>query len=1015
MLCVAQGGQPGRQRLDVRQLRLGGIELPHVLLDQIRGGRHQLRGFGGQRRSGPAQSLDQSLQRGKQPHQGFDVDHGDGAMQGVHRAQQVVFDRDRLAGVGQRGPDGLQILGDFAAQDLEQDRVHRRHRRQRNGFLRRRLRRLRRYAGETGIVEQGGRRGIGVDGRQAPAHRAAHGLGTGRRHDLLHRRPFARGQAIGHLHDRRQRRLGRGAVGQRPTQLRQRGDRMPDQCHDIVVWRDGPVEHTIEHVLDLPGEFAEHARTDQPPGTLQGMERAPDRHQQRLLFGRHAPGTFGSLEMADFLADFLEKDGADLIVDVLATPLEAGLRREWIGDGTLLDDGFLDLGPILIRCRRRHALFRLHQAQAGEVLPGLGRHPGFTEEQGLGGVTRRQTDRFVQDRHRRRLGPGRGCGRSGRLEQGTRLRQGPIAELAQAVFGHVQNVIETATMLARGLQVVLERGQGVGQVIHLRGARHPLLDQQLVADEAADAFGQVGRAHRRKHAQCAGDLVHQHRHAVERVVPPTRFHERDDGVLDLGGIAHRLLHQRGQDVPGLAARQQRSGLVGRVLVRAQAVDVVVERGFDVEQRAGHVEQGFLVGGPRSADDLGEHAALLADHPPRHAQGEHTERVADAFEHRALHAERGRIRVRLAQEQVERILDPQQVLLQRLGDRIEQRAVVPGHGTTRMLEFGGVRQHAVQPVHLPQQLHLWAALGCLGDEIEQLPGQIIGIAAAQAFLAAVEQLADVAVHPADQPTDFTGLAFQQALFEAFQHGGGDPPDPPSRYAPAAGADAQQGLTHASQPLCRLLVAEPGQEMLLEADTQLGDLAQMPLGLAGLGGARHLGRQRRLQVGHEQRGLRQGLLIARRPQLVEQRQQDHRHVPMAARESLQIVGQLHQPAHQGGIGIVATIDATGEQRQGERFHLLGDQRRPVQLHHAQDALHLVQPFGTVAHRLGHGGTADVGLERLAGAGQRLVELRLDPLQGGEIDVFLESHACLLRLRNAARNRRGCRKVPPLNPAV
>ena len=62
------------------------------------------------------------------------------------------------------------------------------------------------------------------------------------------------------------------------------------------------------------------------------------------------------------------------------------------------------------------------------------------------------------------------------------------------------------------------------------------------------------------------------------------------------------------------------------------------------------------------------------------------------------------------------------------------------------------------------------------------------------------------------------------------------------------------------------------------------------------------------------------------------------------------------------------------------------------HAQRAVHLVQAVRTGAHRIPVARVVDVGLQRLAGHGERLIELGLDPLQGGEIDMVLKSHAPL-----------------------
>ena len=167
----------------------------------------------------------------------------------------------------------------------------------------------------------------------------------------------------------------------------------------------------------------------------------------------------------------------------------------------------------------------------------------------------------------------------------------PVAEQAKAVFGNVEDMFQTAAMFARGFEVILECRQRIGQVIHLRTTGYASIFQQFITDETTHALGQFGRARRRQHAHCAGNFVHQR--AVHRRdgVLPAGFDEGNDRVLYLAGIADRFLHQGGDDAQRLAARQTVHGIVGtRLILGAQALDVVVQRRLDVQQRTGHIEQ-----------------------------------------------------------------------------------------------------------------------------------------------------------------------------------------------------------------------------------------------------------------------------------------------------------------------------------------------------------------------------------------------------------------------------------------
>jgi hypothetical protein len=109
-----------------------------------------------------------------------------------------------------------------------------------------------------------------------------------------------------------------------------------------------------------------------------------------------------------------------------------------------------------------------------------------------------------------------------------------------------------------------------------------------------------------------------------------------------------------------------------------------------------------------------------------------------------------------------------------------------------------------------------------------------------------------------------------------------------------------------------------------------------------------------------------------------------------QALEVIGQLHDAAHQYAIGFVAIFDGAVEQGTREALHFLGHHRRAVEFHHAQRALHLVQVRGTETHLAGVGGFFDVGLERLASLLQGFVEFALDPGERGEVDFVLRPHA-------------------------
>ena len=168
--------------------------------------------------------------------------------------------------------------------------------------------------------------------------------------------------------------------------------------------------------------------------------------------------------------------------------------------------------------------------------------------------------------------------------------------------------------------------------------------------------------------------------------------------------------------------------------------------------------------------------------------------------------------------------------------------------------------------------------------------------------------------------------------------------------------------------------------------------MRLGVGLAHGGRRLLWQECVKVRVEHRRFGQRLLPTTHSQVVKQRKQNNRDVAMATGQALEIIRQLHQAAHQRGIGLFAMSYLLFKQRRSQCLHLCRDHGCAIQLDHPQGAMHLMQMTCACAHVVGPAGIVDIGLQRLAGDRQGIVELRLDPLQCGEIDVVLKSHAPL-----------------------
>jgi hypothetical protein len=303
--------------------------------------------------------------------------------------------------------------------------------------------------------------------------------------------------------------------------LRQRLDGMTHERLHAFMRPDRTVEHAVEHVLDLPGEFAQQACADQAARALQRVERTTDGHQRVAALGVGQPVTQAGAEIGDFLIGFFEEDLANLVVDPVHGDLEAGELGHAVAAYVLLDF-FLDLDPVFLasgRDRRGHGVDVA--GRVGDLFVG-GWLVHEIEAVGEAGYRLARVD--AGRRHGDMLD--RGCLDAFERILAERLvalavrRHRPVTEFGQALLGDVEDVFQAAAMFACGFEVVLERGQRIGQAIHLRTVRHTAVAKQLTMDEQADAVGQLGRTGRTEHAHRTADLGHQFGRASELLVVP---------------------------------------------------------------------------------------------------------------------------------------------------------------------------------------------------------------------------------------------------------------------------------------------------------------------------------------------------------------------------------------------------------------------------------------------------------------------------------------------------------------
>jgi hypothetical protein len=84
----------------------------------------------------------------------------------------------------------------------------------------------------------------------------------------------------------------------------------------LPVRIDGAVDDPVEHLLDRPGQLAQHLRTHQPPAALQGMERAPQLHGMLAFTNVLLPGRQVLVDGPEHLVHLFQEHLEDLVIDL---------------------------------------------------------------------------------------------------------------------------------------------------------------------------------------------------------------------------------------------------------------------------------------------------------------------------------------------------------------------------------------------------------------------------------------------------------------------------------------------------------------------------------------------------------------------------------------------------------------------------------------------------------------------------------------------------------------------------
>jgi len=487
-----------------------------------------------------------------------------------------------------------------------------------------------------------------------------------------------------------------------------------------------------------------------------------------------------------------------------------------------------------------------------------------------------------------------------------------------------------------------------------------------------------------------GNLIEQPWHIAELSAVPIGLDEGHERLPRLREVRDRLLDHGVQQVLGLRA-WQRAVTTGTGVYRclAKARNLIVKRSFHVQQRASDIEQCCFVSRPVAADHFGDRLALLLHDAPRHPQPEHAQRVGNTIKHIRLRVQRRNRVAGRAHVQVEHVLDPQQIFLDRATNGIQQGAVVARHAAFGMGDLRLGRQVRLQPENVAHFANAAVIGRRVRNEIKQLPREFQRRIFRKRRIAGIGKSLDLPFDAGQRALERLRRLESPGL-QRLQRPTSDPEQSTRMLRSRHRHQSIANLGQCSNQFRIALVAKPTQQRRLETRPQcLGLGTQLILRQLDRG-TRHCCGQRPRKIRREQHRLGQTTLAARGTQLVEQRQQHHRDVLQPRLQALKVIGQLHDAAHQHGKRLVALGNRTLQQRQRQLLHFFCDHRGAIELHHAQGTVHLMQVRGTRAHLAGVGGVLDEGLDRESRLAQGFIQLGLDPVERGEVDVFLQPHA-------------------------
>ena len=200
---------------------------------------------------------------------------------------------------------------------------------------------------------------------------------------------------------------------------------------------------------------------------------------------------------------------------------------------------------------------------------------------------------------------------------------------------------------------------------------------------------------------------------------------------------------------------------------------MIESILDAQQRCGDVENGLLVGDATLFDDRLEPVDLTIDIRAQSAQPEHAECIADPLEEFELGHEIRRLVHAGADKNVEHVLNPAQIFLDRRGNRLHQLDAGRRQGLARKFNLLVARQQLGEVECSTNFTDALAGSSRPCDVKKEIVQQIIDRIRIESGSAVIDEALDLPIGLAEQTLQCDGC-LEPAVLQRLEDAAGYPP-------------------------------------------------------------------------------------------------------------------------------------------------------------------------------------------------------------------------------------------------